>query len=126
MLLKIRTHFDAAHKLQNYCGKCSNLHGHRWDVIFSFQGPVDIESGMVIDFSIVKPLINSILPDHAYLNEVYDLSEPTAERLVCCIFNDTTKALKEAGLDIILEQVELFESPECSVVITNRRDCCCQ
>lgn len=126
MILKIKTHFDAAHKLQNYDGKCSNLHGHRWEVVFSFRGPVNTTSGMMVDFSVIKPMVNSILPDHSYLNEVYDLSEPTAERLVCCIFNDTTKALAELNLGVELERVELFESPECSVVLDNRRDCCCQ
>ena len=126
MILKIKTHFDAAHKLQNYDGKCSNLHGHRWEVIFCFKGAINVDSGMVVDFSVIKPVVNRILPDHKYLNEVYDLSEPTAERLVCCIFNDTAKAIKDADLGIELEQIELYESPECSVIIDNRRSCCCQ
>ena len=30
--LRIESHFDAAHKLVGYKGKCSNVHGHRWKV----------------------------------------------------------------------------------------------
>ncbi len=32
MRLQYRFHFDAAHQLPNYSGKCANLHGHRWEV----------------------------------------------------------------------------------------------
>ncbi len=30
--LKVKSHFDAAHRIRDYKGKCSRTHGHRWDV----------------------------------------------------------------------------------------------
>ncbi len=45
--------FDAAHHLHCYEGKCKNLHGHTYKVIFGISGFVD-EIGLVIDFSDIK------------------------------------------------------------------------
>ncbi|WP_178075286.1 6-carboxytetrahydropterin synthase, partial [Pseudomonas sp. 2822-17] len=33
--------FDAAHHLHSYEGKCKNLHGHTYKVIFGISGYVD-------------------------------------------------------------------------------------
>lgn len=33
-----------------YKGKCNQLHGHSWKVIFTYEGPLD-DRGMVIDFA---------------------------------------------------------------------------
>lgn len=126
MVIRIKTHFDAAHKLQNYKGKCGNLHGHRWEVVLDFEGKMDIDTGMIGDFSILKKIINEILPDHAYLNEVYDITEPTAERIICYLFNDVQKILKEQCPSLSLSRMELFESPECSVVLDERSEGCFQ
>ena len=63
--IKIRHHFDAAHRLSNYIGKCSNIHGH------SFMVDVEIESkgltanDMVADFARIKGVINTL--DHKIL-----------------------------------------------------------
>ena len=38
-LLNVKAHYDAAHFLRNYKGKCEKLHGHRYDV----------EAGMAFD-----------------------------------------------------------------------------
>ncbi len=76
--------FDAAHFLPNYVGKCHELHGHRWVVQVAVRGPVDEESGMVVDFSWLKKALGSILErfDHHLVNNI--VKNPTAENL--CIF----------------------------------------
>lgn len=126
MIIRVKTHFDAAHMLQNYDGQCSNLHGHRWEVIFDFEGSMNVDTGMVIDFKIVKDIINEVIPDHTYLNEYYDITEPTAERIICYLFNDIKKELLKRCPQVSLARLELFESPECSVVLDERSEGCFQ
>lgn len=45
---------ETGHRISNYDGACSNLHGHsyKWDLTFS--GEVDKRTGFVIDFKILK------------------------------------------------------------------------
>jgi len=76
-------HFDGAHKLANsHEGKCANLHGHTWKLTVSLEGEIDSSTGMVMDFSILKPIVNNIVKmlDHRYLNDF--IPNPTAENLV--------------------------------------------
>lgn len=56
--ISVKTHFDAAHRLVGYEGKCQNLHGHRWDVEVVFAGSVLNKIDMVADFKILKELVN--------------------------------------------------------------------
>ena len=117
-LLRIKQHFDAAHRLLSYDGKEKNLHGHRWEAIFEFSGQVDAKSGMIVDFAIIKKLIAGILPDHQFLNEVYSMDDPTPERIANRLYVDLLREFRaHPELDIVLERIELFESPEHSVVI---------
>ena len=30
--LRVKDHFDAAHYIADYKGKCHRMHGHRWEV----------------------------------------------------------------------------------------------
>lgn len=124
MVIRVRAHFDAAHRLQNYDGQCSNLHGHRWEVLIDFEGLMNIDSGMVVDFTTIKKIVNKVLPDHTYLNEFYDIMEPTAERIICYLFNDIKKEIKEQCPEVRLSRLELFESPECSVILDERSQGC--
>lgn len=67
--------FDSAHQLPYHKGKCSNVHGHTYkvevEVGSSIQkvDPDNSESGMVIDFSILKEIYKPLhtLLDHSYL-----------------------------------------------------------
>jgi 6-pyruvoyltetrahydropterin/6-carboxytetrahydropterin synthase len=116
---KVRMHFDAAHKLTDYIGKCSNLHGHRWDVVVEFCGTSLNEGGILIDFSWVKDNIGELLPDHDYLNDVYGEKNPTAEFIAAKLFDIIKKGM-EGYKEVMsgglwLGSVEVFESPECSI-----------
>jgi 6-pyruvoyltetrahydropterin/6-carboxytetrahydropterin synthase len=61
--------FDAAHILPSHKGKCRNLHGHTYQVRVDIDGPINSETGMVIDFGdvsgVVKPIIQSF--DHSFI-----------------------------------------------------------
>jgi len=78
--------FEAAHLLPNVPAdhKCARLHGHSYRIVVHVEGPVDSESGMVIDFAdikaAVKPIVDEHL-DHYYLNDVPGLQNPTSENL---------------------------------------------
>ena len=122
MKLTIKTHFDAAHYLLNYNGPCANLHGHRWEVRITVEGKVDYGTGMVLDFKVLKAAINNTLPDHKCLNDLYTFN-PTAENLVEYLFNtlDTYCAMYMPG--ITLKEVELWETPECSVIYGGVLNC---
>jgi len=49
--------FDASHRLLHYEGKCNNLHGHRWRVEVWLAGEPDPETGILVDFNIVREVI---------------------------------------------------------------------
>ena len=61
--------FEASHVLPHHKGKCSNLHGHSWKLTVYVRGPVDEESGMVVDYADIKSSIQPIIDDldHAHL-----------------------------------------------------------
>jgi 6-pyruvoyltetrahydropterin/6-carboxytetrahydropterin synthase len=93
--------FEAAHRLPNYDGKCSRLHGHSWVGRVYVKGDRLIaegsQQGMIIDYSkiwsYIEPLLDNYL-DHYYLNETLELENPTSEMIAKWIF---TK-LEVAGL----------------------------
>lgn len=80
MIVAKRASFDAAHYLPKYEGKCKNLHGHHWVVELAVKGPVQ-ESGMVVDFTLLKEFLDSIVEkfDHHLLNDL--IQNPTAENI---------------------------------------------
>jgi len=120
--LQVKTHFDAAHHIRDYPGKCSRPHGHRWEVEVVIEGSRLDHCNMLIDFSAVKQAMTDIvdeLLDHYDINET--LSEPnvTAEYLARLLYLelnrkllDTPAFLKCSGK---LSRVTVWESPECCV-----------
>lgn len=88
--------FDAAHHLHAYEGKCKNLHGHTYKVVFGVSGlPNDI--GITVDFGAIKTIwkeeIEGFL-DHRYLNETLPLMNTTAENMVVWLFERMENALQ--------------------------------
>ncbi|MCA1598758.1 MAG: 6-carboxytetrahydropterin synthase QueD [Chloroflexi bacterium] len=77
--------FEAAHHLPHAPPghKCGRLHGHSFRVEVHVRGPVREEAGWVMDFADLteafRPLHAQL--DHAYLNEVTGLANPTSETL---------------------------------------------
>jgi len=115
MRLIVRSHFDAAHKLEHIDGPCSTLHGHRWRVEFEFEGPVDKRSGMVEDFHHLKNAINGNLPDHSYLNAHAGVKNPTAENISVWLFGLVKDDLKGMASRAKLVSVTVWESDDCGV-----------
>ena len=105
--------FDAAHHLLGYSGKCCNLHGHTYKVIFGISGLVN-NIGITIDFSDIKNIWKQKLEpqlDHQYINETLPKMNTTAENMVVWIFEEMEKALKGNDNEIRMEFVRLYETP---------------
>ncbi len=78
--LIVKDKFASAHFLENYKGKCEKLHGHTFGIEVHLTGDTLDQSGIAIDFTLIKRYIKDILPDHKVLNEEFDFS-PSAENL---------------------------------------------
>lgn len=81
--VKTKECFDAAHFLAGYKGKCSNLHGHRWQIEVEVQAQ-DLDAGeMVVDFTNLKRDLKQLTEelDHCMIIEKGSLQENTMKAL---------------------------------------------
>lgn len=99
MLIYISRKIAAAHWLPNYPGPCSRLHGHTFLIEVWLEGPIDTETGMVVDFRIVKNIIDTL--DHRLLNDYIEM--PTAENIAKYYFRAIPLCVK----------VRVWESDSC-------------
>lgn len=100
--------FEAAHCLPNAPAghKCARLHGHSFRIELICEGPVDSNTGWLVDFADIKrafqPLYDRL--DHRYLNEVEGLENPTAENIARWIWDRLRPGLG------VLAQVNVAET----------------
>ncbi|KEF37271.1 queuosine biosynthesis protein QueD [Schinkia azotoformans MEV2011] len=108
--------FDAAHHLHCYDGKCKNLHGHTYKVVFGISGFVN-EIGLAIDFGDIKDIWKAeieIYLDHRYLNETLPNMNTTAENMVVWIYEKMKESLEKRQNQYDgarVEFVRLYETP---------------
>jgi 6-pyruvoyltetrahydropterin/6-carboxytetrahydropterin synthase len=106
--------FDAAHFLPKVPKghKCRQVHGHTYHLTIFISGPVTEDIGWVIDFSelkgVCKPLVDRL--DHALLNEVSGLENPTAENVARWLWKQIKIKLPS------LQKIELKETPTSGVI----------
>jgi len=116
--VSIEQHFDAAHFLRGYQGKCEALHGHRFRVVAKIEAPGVDDIGIAYDFTVLKQHLGNILSafDHICLNEVppFDKINPSSENIASTIYQQLT--LKLAAAPVSLSCVEVWESPQSGVV----------
>lgn len=99
--------FEAAHFLPKAPEghKCRRLHGHSFKVRLYVSGEPD-SNGWIIDFGTIrdafKPLFEQL--DHAYLNDIAGLENPTSELLARWIWDRMKPTLPG------LSGVELWET----------------
>lgn len=112
-----RQHFDAAHFLKGYKGKCEALHGHRYRVAVRVNATGVNEIGLAYDFTELKKHLAAILKrfDHTCLNDVppFDKINPSAENLAKAIYGELKTRLKEAPVSLV--SVTAWESPDSGV-----------
>ena len=120
-----RAHCNAAHRLfrpdwsdeknREVFGKCSNpnYHGHNYELVVGVSGPIDPETGFVMDIAVLKKIISEqvLEPfDHKNLNlEVAEFAElnPTVEQIAMVIWKRMRPFLAE---EMKLE-ITLYETP---------------
>lgn len=112
--ISVEQHFEAAHALRGYQGKCENLHGHRFLVIAKVRASKLNELGLAYDFLELKRQMGEIISklDHQNLNETppFDKMNPSSENIARTIY-DELKA-KLGATPVTLRSVEVWESPE--------------
>lgn len=106
--------FDAAHRLEEYEGKCAHLHGHTYRLEVSVRGIPD-DRGIVLDFADLKQMVNEHIIskyDHQFLNDHFSFNT-TAENLVIFFFEVIDQALQRSlhGSKVRLWHVRLWETP---------------
>ena len=119
-----KSHFNAAHRIyrkdwsdaknEEVFGACANpyYHGHNYDLIVKVTGPVNLETGYVIDLKNLKDIIKEEVEDrfdHKNLNEqTEEFADriPTAENIALVIHEKIKNRLGE-GLEV---GVRLYET----------------
>ena len=116
--ISVEQHFDAAHFLRGYQGKCEAMHGHRFGVVVRVTASELNEVGLAYDFTALKEHLAGILArfDHTCLNDVppFDKINPSSENIASTIYSELQPKL--AGAPVSLSCVEVWESPESGVV----------
>jgi len=85
---------------------CSKIHGHSFKITLMVSGPVDKDTGFVMDFgeleTLFEPLRKQI--DHSYLNDIEGLENPSSENLCKWIWKKLILSLPR------LSQIEIRET----------------
>ena len=115
--LFVEEHFDAAHYLPNYHGKCEKLHGHRFKVVARLEAARLDETGLAYDFAQLKQHLREILAqfDHTCLNDVPPLDKigPSSENIAATIYDALQPRF--SGSPVKLVGIEVWESPTTGV-----------
>ena len=125
MIVTARLTFSAAHRLHNSnrdaawnrdtYDKCDNPggHGHNYGLEVSVRGPIDPETGMVIDLKRLKDIMRERVidrVDHRNLNEDVDFLRgviPTAENLARSFWQQLAPAIQNGTLyEVVLQETE--------------------
>jgi 6-pyruvoyltetrahydropterin/6-carboxytetrahydropterin synthase len=119
-----KAHFNATHRLHNpnwsdeknekVFGKCNNenYHGHNYDLIVKVTGPIDPESGYVIDLKILNDMIRQyVIERYDHRNLYLDVPDfkdlnPSAENIVVKIWHLLRNHI-DSGFEL---NIQLFET----------------
>ncbi len=120
--------FSASHRYWNAAwskekneqvfGLCTSPygHGHNYELIVTVSGPIDPETGMIINLTRLKAIAGKIVEqfDHKYLNvdtPYFKNRIPTTENIALTLFDLLNEQLKkETG--ITLERIRLYEKQD--------------
>jgi 6-pyruvoyltetrahydropterin/6-carboxytetrahydropterin synthase len=115
--LFVEDHFDAAHLIRDYNGKCENTHGHRFKVVIHLEAVKLQKNGLAYDFARIKQSLKAILAkyDHAFLNEIspFERIEPSCENIAATLYDELLPHFTR--LPVTLTSVEVWESPTTGV-----------
>lgn len=102
--LMIQTHFSASHALRGYPGDCARLHGHNWKVKLYLKCSGLDETGIAIDYKILKQHLKEALSewDHFHLNDIppFDQINPTSENVARILYKKMAKRLDDGHIRV--------------------------
>jgi 6-pyruvoyltetrahydropterin/6-carboxytetrahydropterin synthase len=108
----IRSSFSAAHRLMGYDGKCEAIHGHNWKVDIVVKARELDETGIAMDFRIIKEKAKEILDtlDHSFLNELpfFQNDNPSSENIAKYIYKQLSNIINTDRVSI--SKVSAWES----------------
>ncbi|MEQ9426076.1 MAG: 6-carboxytetrahydropterin synthase [Cyclobacteriaceae bacterium] len=128
VLVSRKEHFNAAHKLYNpkwdneknmaVFGPCANenWHGHNFDLIVTIKGPIDVNTGFVVDLKALSDLIKTTIInqlDHKNLNLDVDFMKDkmaSCENIVIGIWEILAAKISELNPEAALYKVVLHET----------------
>ena len=119
-------HFCYGHRLLDYQGKCSHLHGHNGVVVLTLEASGLDAQGMVADFQVLRTRLGQWLDaalDHRMILRRDDPAVPALQALGEPVhvvdFNPTAENLaklvfdKAHALGLPVCEVRLIETPSC-------------
>jgi 6-pyruvoyltetrahydropterin/6-carboxytetrahydropterin synthase len=113
-IVSVQAHYDSAHFLRNYHGKCERMHGHRYVVELALTATELDEAGIAYDFVIVKKHLRDLADrlDHENLNELppFDEIEPSAENQARYFYQEMKRLLPATMGEAVL-YVKVWETP---------------
>ncbi|MEW6774663.1 MAG: 6-carboxytetrahydropterin synthase QueD [Bdellovibrionota bacterium] len=109
--------FEASHKIPNHEGLCSRIHGHSYTLFVSVEGPVNVKTGMVVDFDdLSRHVQQRVLEklDHGFLNDFIPL--PSCEAISVWIWEQLKPAVPE------LSEIKLYETWDACTIYRGEKD----
>lgn len=113
-VVSVQAHYDSAHYLRSYKGKCEQLHGHRYVVEAALTTTELGEGGIAFDFVDVKRALRELADelDHNNLNELPPFTEiePSAENQARYFYEELKRRLP-AAMSAALLYTKVWETP---------------
>ena len=121
--------FCYGHRLLDYQGKCSHLHGHNGRVLITIEASELDPRGMVLDFGDIKRVVSAWIDEHLDHQMILRRDDPAVpvlkqlgEPMFLMDVNPTAENLARAIHDYAASQgfpvveVRLWETPHCHAV----------
>ena len=113
-IVSVQAHYDSAHFLRHYKGKCERLHGHRYVVEMALATEELDKSGIAFDFVDVKKHLRDLAEylDHNNLNDLppFDQIEPSAENQAKYFYDEMKRRLPPRMAEAIV-YARVWETP---------------
>lgn len=110
---------QTAHQLtDSYSKECQTIHGHSYKCEVTFEGDVDSETGMIIDFKKIKEMLDPVIEkyDHQFFTKsTFNGQNPTAENMAQDIFEMVRFG---SSPQTLIKRVRLWETDTCYAEIS--------
>lgn len=132
--------FCSGHRVLGHESKCANAHGHNYSAFIHATAEQLDDLGRVIDFSVIKERVGNWLDqfwDHTFLIYKDDVEliacknvleknkeificdfNPTAENMAHFLLNTVCPKVL-AGTGAVVNKIELHETENCKVIVSN-------